>query len=149
MEVALHSRQHTACRPGGSSASSVWYVTDAVASSIPGSVAAQGWHHASDRLHGVSRLQGRLRVPTRHISRGDPQHRVCRDCAALASNGELGIDDLATYKAQYIDAIAAAIRARAGSALRVVAVVEPDSLLVSLVVSPAANQPCAFAGDRR
>lgn len=52
-----------------------------------------------------------------------------RDCAALASNGELKLTDLAKYKSQYIDAIAKAITAKpAYKTLRIVAVVEPDSL---------------------
>jgi cellulase/cellobiase CelA1 len=52
-----------------------------------------------------------------------------RDCAALASNGELKISELVRYKTQYIDAIANAITAKpAYKALRIVAVVEPDSL---------------------
>ena len=83
-------------------------------------------------------------LTARHISHGYSM-RVCRDCAALASNGELSINDLATYKAQYIDAIAAAIRAKAGTALRVVAVVEPDSLCV-LSASPTCCWLCALTG---
>ena len=34
-----------------------------------------------------------------------------RDCAALASNGELGPTELPRYKAEYIDPIAAILRA--------------------------------------
>lgn len=52
-----------------------------------------------------------------------------RDCAALASNGELKLSELARYKTQYIDAIYKAITAKpAYKAIRVVAIVEPDSL---------------------
>lgn len=53
-----------------------------------------------------------------------------RDCAALASNGELTVanNGLATYKSQYIDPIAATIGQAKYSNLRVVAVIEPDSL---------------------
>jgi cellulose 1,4-beta-cellobiosidase len=51
-----------------------------------------------------------------------------RDCAALASNGELSVaaDGVARYKAEYIDAIAAAFRDHPD--LRIAAIVEPDSL---------------------
>jgi cellulose 1,4-beta-cellobiosidase len=51
-----------------------------------------------------------------------------RDCAALASNGELSIanDGVQRYKTEYIDAIAAAFRAHPHQ--RIVAVIEPDSL---------------------
>jgi cellulose 1,4-beta-cellobiosidase len=51
-----------------------------------------------------------------------------RDCAALASNGELSIadDGVQRYKTEYIDAIAAAFRAHPDQ--RIVAIIEPDSL---------------------
>jgi cellulose 1,4-beta-cellobiosidase len=51
-----------------------------------------------------------------------------RDCAANASNGELTIENggEARYKTEYIDPIAAELRAHAGQ--RIVAIVEPDSL---------------------
>ena len=53
----------------------------------------------------------------------------CRDCAALASNGELKLSELVRYKTQYIDAIYKAITAKpAYKAIRIVAIVEPDSL---------------------
>jgi cellulose 1,4-beta-cellobiosidase len=53
-----------------------------------------------------------------------------RDCAALASNGELTVanNGLATYKSQYIDAIAAILSLPKYSNLRVAAIIEPDSL---------------------
>jgi cellulose 1,4-beta-cellobiosidase len=53
-----------------------------------------------------------------------------RDCAALASNGELTVanNGLATYESQYIDPIAATINQAKYSKLRVVAIIEPDSL---------------------
>lgn len=53
-----------------------------------------------------------------------------RDCAALASNGELTVanNGLSTYETQYIDPIAATINQAKYSNLRVVAIIEPDSL---------------------
>ncbi|MCT9008047.1 glycoside hydrolase family 6 protein [Streptomyces rhizosphaerihabitans] len=51
-----------------------------------------------------------------------------RDCAALASNGELGPDDLATYQSNYIDPIAAILADPAYASLRIVNLIEPDSL---------------------
>jgi len=51
-----------------------------------------------------------------------------RDCAALASNGELGPNDLPRYKAEYIDPIAAILARPEYAALRVVAIIEIDSL---------------------
>lgn len=62
-----------------------------------------------------------------------------RDCAALASNGELGPNDLPRYKAEYIDAIAAILRRPEYAALRIAAIIEIDSLpnLVTNVTSRA------------
>jgi cellulose 1,4-beta-cellobiosidase len=53
-----------------------------------------------------------------------------RDCAALASNGELLVanNGLNRYKAEYIDAITAVLAQAKYSNLRIAAIVEPDSL---------------------
>ena len=51
-----------------------------------------------------------------------------RDCAALASNGELGPNDLPRYKAEYIDPIAAILARTEYAALRIVTIIEIDSL---------------------
>ncbi len=52
-----------------------------------------------------------------------------RDCAALASNGSLhGTAGLATYKTGYIDVIASILADPRFSALRIAAIIEPDSL---------------------
>jgi len=51
-----------------------------------------------------------------------------RDCAALASNGELGPTDLPRYKAEYIDVIAGILRRPEYAALRIVTIIEIDSL---------------------
>jgi cellulose 1,4-beta-cellobiosidase len=51
-----------------------------------------------------------------------------RDCSALASNGELGPTDIDKYKSQYIDPITAIEGNSAYSGLRIVNIVEPDSL---------------------
>jgi len=53
-----------------------------------------------------------------------------RDCNALASNGELPATaaGLAAYKAQYIDPIAATMSLPRYSNLRIVTIIEPDSL---------------------
>ncbi len=52
-----------------------------------------------------------------------------RDCAALASNGELSsaMGGLDTYKTQYIDRIAGILGQAKYAGLRIVAVIEPDS----------------------
>lgn len=53
-----------------------------------------------------------------------------RDCAALASNGELQIanNGLQTYETSYIDVIANTINQAKYSNLRIAAIIEPDSL---------------------
>jgi len=51
-----------------------------------------------------------------------------RDCAALASNGELGPNDLPRYKSEYIDPIAAIEGNAKYKNLRIINVVEIDSL---------------------
>jgi cellulose 1,4-beta-cellobiosidase len=51
-----------------------------------------------------------------------------RDCAALASNGELGPDELDRYQSEYIDVIAGILSDPAYADLRIVAIIEIDSL---------------------
>jgi cellulose 1,4-beta-cellobiosidase len=62
-----------------------------------------------------------------------------RDCAALASNGELGVNDLPKYKTDYVDPIAAIQADAKYAALRIINIVEIDSLpnLVTNVGSAA------------
>ncbi|WP_439647988.1 glycoside hydrolase family 6 protein, partial [Cohnella mopanensis] len=67
-----------------------------------------------------------------------------RDCHALASNGELPLTaaGLQTYKTQYIDAIASIFALPAYKDIRIVTVIEPDSLpnLVTNLSDPACGQ---------
>ncbi|WP_055612160.1 glycoside hydrolase family 6 protein [Streptomyces phaeochromogenes] len=51
-----------------------------------------------------------------------------RDCAALASNGELGPTEIDKYRTQYIDPIAAILADTKYAGLRIVTTVEIDSL---------------------
>ncbi|KAB2349535.1 glycoside hydrolase family 6 protein [Actinomadura rudentiformis] len=51
-----------------------------------------------------------------------------RDCSALASNGELKADEIDKYKTQFIDPIAAILKDAKYANLRIVTVVEIDSL---------------------
>jgi cellulose 1,4-beta-cellobiosidase len=66
-----------------------------------------------------------------------------RDCAALASNGELGATDLPRYKSEYIDPIAAILADSRYASLRIATVVEIDSLpnLVTNVTPRATSTP--------
>ena len=68
-----------------------------------------------------------------------------RDCAALASNGELGPNDLPRYKAEYIDVIAGILRRSEYAGLRIATIIEIDSLpnLVTNVTSrPTGTAQC-------
>ncbi|MEV6794488.1 glycoside hydrolase family 6 protein [Streptomyces sp. NPDC051320] len=51
-----------------------------------------------------------------------------RDCAALASNGELGPTEISRYESEYIDPIATILKDPAYADLRIVTTIEPDSL---------------------
>jgi cellulose 1,4-beta-cellobiosidase len=67
-----------------------------------------------------------------------------RDCHALASNGELPLTaaGLATYKTSYIDPIVAIMSQPQYAGIRIVTVIEPDSLpnLVTNLSTPACGQ---------
>ncbi|RSM73044.1 cellulose 1,4-beta-cellobiosidase [Kibdelosporangium aridum] len=68
-----------------------------------------------------------------------------RDCSALASNGELKAEELPRYKAEYIDPIAAILADTKYSALRIVAVIEIDSLpnlVTNVTPRPTATPQC-------
>jgi cellulose 1,4-beta-cellobiosidase len=68
-----------------------------------------------------------------------------RDCAALASNGEIPATaaGLTEYESQYIDPIASILNSAAYKNLRIVAVIEPDSL--PNVVTNQSKTACATA----
>ncbi|MEU3456352.1 glycoside hydrolase family 6 protein [Micromonospora sp. NPDC006766] len=61
-----------------------------------------------------------------------------RDCSALASNGELGPNDLPRYKAEYIDPIAAIQGDAKYRNLRIINIIEIDSL-PNLVTNTSGN----------
>ncbi|GAA2522725.1 glycoside hydrolase family 6 protein [Winogradskya humida] len=69
-----------------------------------------------------------------------------RDCAALASNGELGPNDLPRYKSEYIDPIAAIQADPKYAALRIINIVEIDSL-PNLVTNTSGNAGGTAACD--
>ncbi|MFF7309057.1 glycoside hydrolase family 6 protein [Streptomyces sp. NPDC008137] len=51
-----------------------------------------------------------------------------RDCAALASNGELKPDEIDKYKTQYIDPVTSILSDAKYASLRIATIIEPDSL---------------------
>ncbi|WP_340681656.1 glycoside hydrolase family 6 protein [Amycolatopsis coloradensis] len=68
-----------------------------------------------------------------------------RDCSALASNGELKADELPRYQAEYIDPIATILADPKYATLRVVTVIEIDSLpnlVTNVTPRPTATPQC-------
>ncbi len=67
-----------------------------------------------------------------------------RDCAALASNGEIPPDGISTYEHSYIDPIATILSNAKYSSIRIVLIIEPDSLpnLVTNVSGNTATAEC-------
>ncbi|WP_236245074.1 glycoside hydrolase family 6 protein [Streptomyces sp. CC210A] len=68
-----------------------------------------------------------------------------RDCAALASNGELGPDEIDRYKHEYIDPIAEILSDPRYAGLRIVTTVEIDSLpnlVTNVTPRPTATPNC-------
>ena len=65
-----------------------------------------------------------------------------RDCAALSSNGELKAGELAKYKSDYIDAIAAIQGDSKYGNIRIVNIIEPDSL-PNLITNTGTFATCA------
>ncbi|GAA1277663.1 hypothetical protein GCM10009634_21320 [Saccharothrix xinjiangensis] len=63
-----------------------------------------------------------------------------RDCGRLSSNGELAFDQLPTYRAEFVDPIAEVLRDPAYAGLRVVAVVEPNSLPFMVTHVPPSSE---------
>lgn len=98
-----------------------------------------------DRIAAVVGGSGITRTLVGHLDAAETQARASskpivitiviydlpdRDCAALASNGELSIanNGLAAYETRYIDVIAATLSQAKYRNLRIAAVIEPDSL---------------------
>ena len=70
-----------------------------------------------------------------------------RDCHALASNGELkqGAEGTARYRTEYVDAIAAIFGDAKYRSLRIIAIIEPDSL--PNLVTNLSDPECQLATD--
>ena len=68
-----------------------------------------------------------------------------RDCAALASNGELGPTEIGRYETEYIDPIVSILSNPRYAGIRIVAIIEPDSLpnLITNVSGNTATSACA------
>ncbi|GGX90774.1 glycoside hydrolase family 6 protein [Streptomyces anandii] len=69
-----------------------------------------------------------------------------RDCAALASNGELGPTEIDKYKTQFIDPIAAILSDPKYASLRIVTTIEIDSL-PNLVTNTGSRATATVACD--
>ena len=113
---------HAAAEPGGSAVSNqptaVWL--DRIAA-IQGSSSSMGLRAHLDAA--VTQAAGKPFVVQVVV-----YDLPGRDCAALASNGELGATDLPRYKSEFIDPIATILADPAYANLRIVTTIEIDSL---------------------
>uniref|UniRef100_UPI001FE5203E glycoside hydrolase family 6 protein n=1 Tax=Nonomuraea rhizosphaerae TaxID=2665663 RepID=UPI001FE5203E len=120
-------RAKAAAEPGGSAvantSTAVWL--DRIAA-IAGSSSVMGLRAHLDEAVSQDAANGSAPLTIQFVIYDLPN----RDCSALASNGELLISEngLNRYKTEYIDAIAAIIGESAYRNLRIVTIIEPDSL---------------------
>jgi cellulose 1,4-beta-cellobiosidase len=103
----------------------------------PASIASQATAVWMDRIlaiEGAGEAMGLVEHLDAAVAQGAGVFQVViynlpgRDCAALASNGELGPDELGRYQNEYIDVIAEILGRAEYASLRVVAIIEIDSL---------------------
>jgi cellulose 1,4-beta-cellobiosidase len=90
-----------------------------------------------DRIAAINGVNGGMGLAA-HLDRAIAQNQDLiqvviynlpgRDCSALASNGELGPTEIGRYRTEYIDPIAAILARPAYANLRIVLVIEIDSL---------------------
>lgn len=69
-----------------------------------------------------------------------------RDCHALASNGEIATGQLAKYKKDYIEVFASILSKNKNPNVRVVLIIEPDSL-PNIATNLQSTPKCADAAD--
>jgi cellulose 1,4-beta-cellobiosidase len=120
----------------------------------PASIANQPtavWMDRIAAIEGVGEARGLAEHLDAAVAQGADLFQVViynlpgRDCAALASNGELQADEIDRYRTEYIDVIAGILADPAYADLRIVAIVEIDSLpnLITNVGSrPTATPQC-------
>ncbi|MFI7633794.1 glycoside hydrolase family 6 protein [Nonomuraea sp. NPDC049400] len=132
-----------AAEPGGSAvantSTAVWI--DRIAA-IAGSSSALGLRAHMDEAVRQDAANGSAALTIQIVVYNLPN----RDCSALASNGELLIaqNGFNRYKTEYIDPIAAILRDSAYRNLRIVTIIEPDSL-PNLVTNLNAFEKCREA----
>ncbi|MGN9843059.1 glycoside hydrolase family 6 protein [Nonomuraea sp. H19] len=132
-----------AAEPGGSAvantSTAVWM--DRIAA-IAGSSSAMGLRAHLDEAIRQDAANGSAPLTIQVVVYNLPN----RDCSALASNGELLIaqDGFNRYKTEYINPIAAILRDPKYANLRVVTIIEPDSL-PNLVTNLNAFEKCREA----
>ncbi|MFJ8079663.1 glycoside hydrolase family 6 protein [Streptomyces sp. NPDC096205] len=128
---------HAAAEPGGSRISNqptgVWLDRTAAINGVGGGMGLRAHLDEALRQKGTGELVVQLVI----------YNLPGRDCAALASNGELGPTEIDKYKTQYIDPIAAILADSKYRGLRIVTTVELDSLpnLVTNVTPRATATP--------
>ncbi|KAJ7099854.1 glycoside hydrolase family 6 protein [Mycena crocata] len=102
-------------------------ITDASLKTKAAKLASVGSFFWLDKISTIATLDGLIKETSCNEILGIVVYDLPgRDCAAKASNGELAVGSLATYKSQYIDAIRKIIVANPNVALALI--IEPDSL---------------------
>ncbi|KAF9525595.1 glycoside hydrolase family 6 protein [Crepidotus variabilis] len=102
-------------------------ITDSALKAKAAKVASVGSFLWLDTISALSTLDAHLKaVPCNQVIGIVVYDLPGRDCAAKASNGELAVGQLSTYKASYIDALVKIIKANPNTGI--VAIIEPDSL---------------------
>ncbi|KAH6613749.1 1, 4-beta cellobiohydrolase [Chaetomium sp. MPI-SDFR-AT-0129] len=97
-----------------------------------------------DTIENIGRLEPALAdVPCENIMGVVVYDLPGRDCAAKASNGELAVGEIDRYKTEYVDAVAAVLKAHPNTAF--VLIIEPDSL--PNLVTNADLQTCQDSAD--
>jgi cellulose 1,4-beta-cellobiosidase len=113
---------HAAAEPGGSrvanQSTAVWLDRIAAINGVNGGMGLRAHLDEAVKQKGSGQLVIQLAI----------YDLPGRDCAALASNGELGPTELDKYKSQYIDPIASILSDSKYAGLRIATVIEPDSL---------------------
>ncbi|KAJ7581357.1 exoglucanase 3 precursor [Mycena floridula] len=102
-------------------------ITDSSLATKAAKLASVGTFYWLDKISTIANLDGLIKETACTEILGIVIYDLPgRDCAAKASNGELAVGSLATYKSQYIDAIRKIIVANPNTALALI--IEPDSL---------------------
>ncbi|KAI8898963.1 1, 4-beta cellobiohydrolase [Globomyces pollinis-pini] len=104
-----------------------------------------------DTIENLSKIGKHMRNAGRQASASNPvtiqfivYNLPGRDCHALASNGQIAVGGIDTYKSQYIDRFVDELNRNNNPHVRIVLIIEPDSL--PNLATNMDNPRCAAAG---